>query len=125
MTRNIMMLALIFTFCLSIFSCSDDDNRRRQRRSPEEQAKVLQEELDLTEAQTKQVEQIYLDSREEMAKVRENFDGDRGQMREVMREYREKINERIEEILNDEQKAKYNEYMEEQRERMRERMRDR
>ena len=58
MLRNILSILLLIAVSLSIASCSDDDTRRRQRRSPEEQAKVLQEELDLTEEQTKKIEMI-------------------------------------------------------------------
>jgi len=125
MFRNTLSILLLIAFSLSFPNCSGDDDRRGQRRSPEEQANTLQEELDLTDDQAKQLEKVLLDGREEMKKARENFNGDRSEIREVIMEYREKIDEQIEEILNDEQKEKYQEIKEERLERMRERRRDR
>ena len=125
MIRNAFMLILVFTFSLSFINCSEDNDRRSQRRSPEENAKLLQEKLNLTDEQTKQVERIYINLQEERTKARENFDGDRRQMREIMMEYREKTNQQIEEILNDNQIKIFQEYLGEQQERMRERMRSR
>ena len=125
MIRNAFMLILVFTFSLSLINCSEDNDRRSQRRSPEENAKLLQEKLNLTDEQTKQVERIYINSQEERTKARENFDGDRRQLREIMMEYREKSNQQIEEILNENQIKIFQEYLGEQQERMRERMRSR
>jgi len=125
MIRNAFMLILVFTFSLSLINCSEDNDRRSQRRSPEENAKLLREKLNLTDEQTKQVEKIYINLKEERTKARENFDGDRRQLREIMMKYREKTNQQIEEILNENQIKIFQEYLGEQQERMRERMRSR
>ena len=125
MMRYAFLILFIFTFCVSLFSCSEDETGRRQRRSPEEQAKLLQEELDLSDEQTNQVEKIYADSRQEIVKARENFDGDRRHMREIMMEYRKKTNQQIVEVLNEDQEKNFQEYLDEQQERMRKRREDR
>jgi hypothetical protein len=116
---------LIFSLCILLVNCSDDNQNRRQRRSPEEQASTLQEALNLTDEQTKEIEKIYVDAREEMRLARENFNGDRSKMRARMMEFSEKIDQRIKEVLNEEQVLKYEKYREEQRERLRERRRER
>lgn len=125
MSRKLIIIMFIFAFSASLFNCSDDNARRRQQRSPGENAKRLQDELNLTDEQTKQVEKIYLDSQEEMAKARENFEGDRSQMREMMMASRKKINHQIEEVLNEDQKLKFHDYLDEQQEKMQQRMKDR
>jgi hypothetical protein len=120
MFRIAQISIVLFIFGFTLFYCSNNDQGRR-RFSPQEMAKQLQEELSLTEKQTQQVEQIYVESQEEMAKIRENLGGDRNKVREMMIENREKVDQRIQEILTDEQKTKFEQYRQERDSRMRER----
>lgn len=102
----------IIIFLLSTLGCSDNQNFR-SRISPEERAAQLKERLNLTDEQTKKVEQIYRESQEKISKMRDQFEGDRSQMREKMMEQRQDINNKIEEILYEDQIGLYREYQEE------------
>jgi hypothetical protein len=102
----------IIIFLLSTLGCSDNQNFR-SRISPEERAAQLKERLNLTDEQTRKVEQIYRESQEKISKMRDQFEGDRSQMREKMMEQRQDINNKIEEILYEDQIGLYREYQEE------------
>lgn len=102
----------IIIFLLSTLGCSDNQNFQG-RMSPEERAAQLKERLDLTDEQTKKVEQIYRESQETISKMRDQFEGDRSQMREQMMKSREELNKKIEDILYEDQINSYREYLEE------------
>jgi hypothetical protein len=93
--------------------------------TPEERAAQLKERLDLTDDQTKKVEQIYRESQEKISEMRDQFAGDRSQMRENMMEQRHEINRKIEEILYDDQIGLYREYLEERQQFRRDRRQQR
>ena len=120
MIKNLYALVLIFFLLFTLINCSDDQQNRR-RMSPQERATQLQEELDLTDEQTKQSEKIFVESQKRMAEDRELYRGDREQMREMMRQNREETDELIEEILSEEQLLKYKEYRAKREEEIRER----
>ena len=124
MLKNLFSTLLIIFITLVQFNCSDSDDFRR-RMSPQERAAQLKEKLDLTDAQAKQIEEIYVDFQDRMAENRDKFQGDREQMRQLMLENREKTELKIVEILTDEQRIKYEEYREEREAQRRERMQGR
>ena len=113
-------LLIILTLFLTVLQCSDNQNFQG-RMSPEERAAQLKERLDLTQEQTKEVEIIYTEWREKMSEMRDQFDGDREQMREQMMASRDEINKKIEDILYEDQIKLYREYQEERRQFRRER----
>jgi hypothetical protein len=122
---RILPIALIFTIIFSVLvSCSDDSDQRR-RMTPQQRAAELKEQLDLTDEQTKMIENIYTESQQIMRENREKFEGDRQQMRHVMLENREKTNKLVEEVLFEDQKEKYQEILQERMEQMRERRQNR
>jgi hypothetical protein len=122
---RILPIALIFTIIFSVLvSCSDDSDQRR-RMTPQQRAAELKEQLDLTDEQTKMIENIYTESQQIMRETREKFEGDRQQMRHVMLENREKTNKLVEEVLFEDQKEKYQEILQERMEQMRERRQNR
>jgi Skp family chaperone for outer membrane proteins len=126
MLKKWVFTLILTTFIFTFFSCSGEsgDSRNRGRMSPEQRAAQLKEALDLNSDQTKQIEQIFIESQEKMAKLREDSQGDRSQMRELMRESREEVDKRMGEVLTEEQKAKYQEYQQDREERRRSRRGD-
>lgn len=115
---------LLIIFLFSTLNCSDSQNFQG-RMTPEERAAQLKERLDLTDDQTKKVEQIYRESQEKISEMRDQFAGDRSQMRENMMEQRHEINRKIEEILYDDQIGLYREYLEERQQFRRDRRQQR
>jgi Spy/CpxP family protein refolding chaperone len=112
---------LIINVCMGIFifflfACSNE-NDRRGRFTPAQRAEELKERLDLTADQAKKIEKIYQDSQEKFAKLREDFSGDRSEMRESARRIMEETDTLIKEVLNEEQIEKYEQYRQERRER--------
>jgi Spy/CpxP family protein refolding chaperone len=126
MLKKWVFTLILTTFAFTFFTCSGEsgDREYRGRMSPEQRAAQLKEALDLTSEQTKQIEQIFIDSQEKMAELREDSQGDRSQMREWMRESREEVDKRMGEILTAEQKAKYEKYQQDREERRRARRGD-
>jgi hypothetical protein len=118
--NRLLNLLIILTLFLTVLQCSDNQNFQG-RMSPEERAAQLKERLDLTQEQTKEVEIIYTEWREKMSEMRDQFDGDREQMREQMMASRDEINKKIEDILYEDQIELYREYQEERRNSRRER----
>jgi len=113
--KNVYFCLLIAVISLSAIYCSENRNFPG-RMSPEERALQLKEVLDLTDEQTKEVEQIYTESQKKMAELRDQYEGDRSQMRELMMAHRDETNKKIEEILYEDQIPVYREYLEERRE---------
>lgn len=112
--KNFYLYLSLAIIAISAIYCSDSQNIQG-RMNPAEQATQLKERLDLTDEQTKQVEHIYQESIEKMSEIRNQSDGDRGQMREKMMEYREETNKKIEDVLHEDQIEVYREYQEERR----------
>lgn len=84
------------------------------RRTPAERAKMLKEQLNLSDEQTTKVDSIYTQAD---AKFKEaSQDGfDRAKFREIM----ENTNSEIEKILTADQKDAFNKFLQERRNRMR------
>ena len=118
--KNLFLFITLAIIIISGLYCSDNQNFQG-RMSPEARAAQLKETLDLTDEQTKQVEQIYLESVKKMSEMRDQFEGNRSQMREHMMKDREEINNKIEDILYEDQKALYRQYQEERQSSRRER----
>ena len=110
--KTLLYFGVAASLLLSVISCSDSQNFQG-RMSPEERAALLQERLDLTDEQTKKVVQIMEESTEKMSELRDNFEGDRQQMREKMLQLREENNKKIEEILYEDQIPLFHDYLEE------------
>ena len=109
---KLILTNLMLFFLLIIFSCSQEQGRRF---SPEEQIKDLKEKLELTEEQTEKVKTIIEEQSKEMAELRENFEGERFEMRDAMMEIRDETNQEIDLILTDEQQKEYEKIREERR----------
>ena len=121
MLNKLLFTLILTTFTFTLFTCSGESGDRefRGRMNPEQRAAQLKEALDLNSEQTKQIEQIFIESQEKMAKMREDFEGDRSQMRQFMMESREEVDGLIKEMLTEEQKTKYEHYQQEREERRR------
>ena len=116
---KLLLLNLLMIFVLSLtISCEEERGRRF---SLENQLKNLEESLELTEEQTNKIKPILEDQREEINEFRDNFEGERFEMRDAMMEIRKKTDQKINAILSDEQKEKYQQFQEERRERRRKR----
>lgn len=83
------------------------------RFTPEQRLKMLKERLNLTEEQSKKVEDILVKSDKEMQKLRSSENRDRSQFRAQM----DKTNQEIEKVLDEKQKAEYKKMLEERRQR--------
>ena len=83
----------------------------------EEEVERLTKDLELSEEQANQIEQILTDSRKQAAKLRETG-LDRRDMMVQMRDIMDETNDEIESILNDEQVAKFREIVEKRKEEM-------
>jgi len=88
-----------------------------QRRSPEEQAKGLQTQLKLDDAQTAKITAIYQAQAKSMDSVRTAANGDRDAMMQGMRPMREATTKKIKAVLNTDQAAAYDKMMAEMRNR--------
>ena len=114
----------ISTLIIVLFACSKSEEPRG-RFTPEQSVEQLKERLDLSDDQADTIKQILIDSRETFAKLREDFSGDRSEMRESFRAIMDETDRQIKEVLNDEQREKYEQYRQERRERGGRRPRDR
>ena len=90
----------------------------RGMRSPEEQAKMLKEQLSLTDEQTAKVTKILADQQKDRQEKMGEFQGDREAMREYFTKAIEKSNAAIKALLNEEQLKKYEQIMKERQQRM-------
>ena len=118
--KKLYYLLFIAFLSISAIYCSESQDFPG-RMSPEDRAVRLNELLDLTDEQSKKVEQIYKESQETMSEMREQFQGDRSQMRKKMMENREETTKKIEEILYEDQITLFREYQEEREEQRQER----
>jgi F0F1-type ATP synthase membrane subunit b/b' len=110
--KNLVNSIIIFILIFSMINCSDSQNFQG-RMSPAERAAQLKETLDLSDEQTKKVEQIYEEWQKKMSELRDQYQGDRSKMREEMMKNREDLNGKIEDLLYEDQIELYREYREE------------
>ncbi|HMN49646.1 MAG TPA: hypothetical protein PKD67_10950 [Ignavibacteriaceae bacterium] len=105
--KNLIVLLSLSFFLLSLVAIA------QPRFTPQERLKMLKERLNLTEEQSKKVEDILVKSDKEIKKLRSSDNRDRTQFRDLM----DKINQEIEKVLDEKQKAEYKKMMEERRQR--------
>ena len=118
-----IVLSMIVIIAMAACSSNNDDSAQNTRNNTGmRRLEVMQKELNLTDAQVKEVEKIFQDSRDKMIELRNQNQGERKQMMEMMFEMRKENDEKIKAILNEDQKIKFEEYMEERDTRMKERM---
>ena len=115
----ILLLALVLGTAVSFAQPRDGQREMNPEDMAKRQTERLDEALDLSKEQEKQVYDLNLESGKKMRKMREENRGDWEAMRDQMRDVREEQNEKMKKILTDEQWNKYEKYMEERRERMR------
>ena len=114
-----------FTLCLLTFigiyiSCNNDRGRGPR---PGLNISDLKTQLDLTDEQSKKIEQIIETTRQEMQDLRESSSGDWRENREQMLALRNKQNEQIEALLTDDQKVKWEVLKKERQDRLERRRR--
>lgn len=107
MFSNIIKSVLILFLFVGVVSA-------QMRMDPKERVKELTKRLNLTEKQTKQIEDIFTKQGEAMQELFESSGGDREFMRDEMMKLREETNKKVDKILNDKQKAEYKKILEEQ-----------
>ena len=125
MYKKIFEIVLSMMVIIAMAACSsnnDDSSQNTGNNTGMRRLDVMQKELSLTDAQVKEVEKIFQDSRDKMIELRNQNQGERKQMMEMMFEMRKENDEKIKSILNEDQKIKFEEYMEERDTRMKERM---
>jgi len=105
--KNLIVLLSLSFFLLSLVAIA------QPRFTPQERLKMLKERLNLTEEQSKKVEDILIKSDKELQKLRSSDNRDRSQFRAQM----DKTNQEIEKVLDEKQKAEYKKMMEERRQR--------
>lgn len=105
--KNLIVLFSLSIFMLSLVAVA------QPRFTPEQRLKMLKERLNLTEEQSKKVEDILVKSDKEMQKLRSSENRDRSQFRAQM----DKTNQEIEKVLDEKQKAEYKKMLEERRQR--------
>ena len=86
--------------------------------SPEERAKQLQEQLNLTDEQTAKVTKIFEASQKKAMEMMGSFQGDREAARKAMQEMQAKTDKDIEALLTKEQAKKYEKLKKERAQRM-------
>ena len=116
---------LFFVFVMIITTTIAQQRGGQRNLNPEDIAKRqterMDEALDLTKDQEKNVYEINLESGKKMRDLREKMRGGGFEgMREKMGEIREEQNEKMKKVLSASQWKKYEKYLEERQERMRE-----
>jgi Spy/CpxP family protein refolding chaperone len=124
MFNKIFQLLIIAFVSITMVNCSSKDNNAQSRANNPgmRRLQVMQEELDLTDSQVKEIEKIFEDSRDKMMEARDQAMGDRSKMMELMLEMRKENDKKIEDLLTNEQKEKFEEYKQERDERIKQRM---
>jgi periplasmic protein CpxP/Spy len=134
---SFLVMAIIMVFSVSCNKLRQNSQEQQQQMVPgggmgpgnfdpaafiDRQMEELNEGLDLSDDQEKQVREILTAGSETMRKAREEMQdggGDREAMREKMQQMREEQNEKIKTVLSEEQFTKYEQIQAERRERMR------
>lgn len=111
-------LILMLCFVAGITSLSKAQGGGGQRRSPEEQAKQMQTQLKLTDAQTAQITTILQMQSTKMDSIRTASNGDRDAMRSGMMSMQQAMAPKIKAVLTPEQAAMYEKMMADRRARM-------
>lgn len=114
---------LIIVIVLGISTVIAQPRGGQRNFDPEDMAKRqterLDEALDLTKDQEKEVYGLNLENGKKMRTLRNKNRGDFEAMREKMREIREEQHKEMKKILTDKQWPEYEKFLEENRERMR------
>ncbi len=113
-TKQIVKLILvvgILTVMVASVLTAQGMGMQRMRMSPEQQAAVLKDSLGLDSAQTAKIATIYKEQQDEMAKIREENQGDFQAMRDAMGPLMTKTQDKIKAVLTDAQKTKYEEML--------------
>ncbi len=111
-TRQIVKLVLVLgILTVMVAGVLSAQGMQRMRMSPEQQAAVLKDSLSLDSAQTSKITAIYKNQQDEMAKIREQNQGDFQAMRDAMGPLMTKTQDSIKAVLTDTQKAKYEEML--------------
>ncbi len=113
-----MMKKILVMCCFVLGISAVSFAQGRMQRSPEEQAKNLQTQLKLDDAQTAKVTAIYQVQAKKMDSVRTAANGDRQAMMQAMRPMREATTTQIKALLTTEQATAYDKMMAEMRSRM-------
>ena len=108
--------SLIFLAIILLISFSA--NAQMMRMNPKERAEELKEKLELSDEQTKQVEEIYIKTDNEIKETNREGSRNREQLRDAMETIMSNTDNEILKILNDAQKEKYKEIIRERKERM-------
>lgn len=101
--KKIVLLSSLILFVLSISAFA------QQRFTPQDRLKFYKEKLNLTEDQSKKVEQILIKSDDQMKKLREDKSADRSEFRKMM----DQTNQEISKVLNEKQKADFQKMLDE------------
>lgn len=115
----VLAIAVFVTGLMQVaFAQGMGGGQGRGMRSPEEQAKMLKEQLSLTDEQTAKVAKIYDAQQKEMQAKMGDFQGDRDAMREYFTKARAKSDSLIKALLNKDQLKNYEEIQKERQQRM-------
>jgi predicted nucleic acid-binding Zn-ribbon protein len=108
MKMNLIFIVIIAALCsTSIFA--------QRGMSVEDRMKNLDKELDLSDKQYTQIEEVLEDQMKKFRKLRDESDGDWEGMREKARKMRKDTDDEICKVLNEDQTKKYRKLMEERR----------
>ncbi len=124
MLKNLLRFLVIAFISTTMVNCSSNDNNTESRANNPgmRRLEIMKTELDLNDAQVKEIEKIFEESHDKFMETREKMMGDRNKMMEFMSEMRKENDKKIEALLSDEQKKKFEEYKIERDERMQQRM---
>ncbi|MDE3057810.1 MAG: hypothetical protein KGJ59_07630 [Bacteroidota bacterium] len=112
-----VLVLLVTVVSQSMRAQTSEDSSRAANR-----AAVLKDSLGLSDEQTAKVQAIFLKSMGQMAKEREEHQGDRMEMMQAMRTHMQEMDKEINALLTPDQQKKYEQLVKERRERMRQRM---
>jgi Spy/CpxP family protein refolding chaperone len=91
------------------------ENQRRGARSPEEQIKMLKENLTLTDEQVEKLKPIFAKQQDKSKALRDDQNLSQDDRRAKMREIYQGTQAEVQAILTPEQQTKYKEYQEKRR----------
>jgi len=122
-------LAVVLCFLLSGMHSFAQPQPEKVRRSPEEKLKMqlnaINRECNLNKEQSVKVEQILLQSQQELQALREKKHAQRGDRLIEAKAIADKQNDEVKKVLTTEQFTKYTALIEKQKEKLRERMKER
>jgi Spy/CpxP family protein refolding chaperone len=116
MKRNfyVLMVALV-AFSLNLMAQQPQQGQREQRTqwNPEQRAEQVAKDLELNADQQKQLKEMFVKQQDEMAKMREQPQGDQDARRQQFTEMRKKWDADMEKIVGPEKMAKWKALQEE------------